>query len=289
MAMSDQLEGLDPGPARRFRELHQRDGIFVMPNAWNAGSARLLAEAGFDALGTTSAGIAYSLGRADYEGKVTRQEAIDETRRIARAVDLPVSADLENGFGHAPEAVAETIRQAIAAGAAGASIEDYSSDAGRGLYDLELAAERITAARETVDASGLPFVLTARAECYCLDHPEPFGDSVRRLNRYREAGADCLYAPGQTTKDEIAALVREVDGPVNVVMGLVGASFSLEELGEIGVRRVSIGASLARTTFALVRGAAEEMMHHGTFSFAQAQIPDEAFTTLFRDRSRHDT
>jgi 2-methylisocitrate lyase-like PEP mutase family enzyme len=267
--------------ARAFKELHRRPDIFLMPNAWNAGSARLLAAAGFAAIGTTSAGIAYSLGRPDYEGRVGRGEMMEEVGRIADAVELPVSADLEAGYGPDPEDVAETVRQAVAAGAVGGSIEDCTGDPDAPLLDPALAAERIRAARTAADASDIAFTLTGRAECYLVDHPEPFAESVRRANLYRTAGADCLYVPGVRDAGAIAALVREIDGPLNVVVGLAGEPLSLAQLQDLGVRRVSIGGSLARATFATIRRAAEEMARAGTFGFSREAIPDAEISAFF--------
>lgn len=262
-----------------FRDLHQRDGIFIMPNAWNAGSARLLAAAGFPAIGTTSAGVAYSNGVTD-DGRVPGTEMMAAYRAIADAVDIPVSGDLETGYGDSPEAVAETIRQSIDFGMAGGSIEDRTGDRTRPLHDIEFSVARIQAARAAADSSGL-YVLTARAECFLVGHDAPLRESIKRLNRYREAGADCLYAPGIKNAESIATLVREVDGPVNVVMGLAGASLSVSTLADIGVKRISIGGSLARATFGLVRKAATEMMEEGTFTFAESAIPDAEMSAFF--------
>ena len=205
---------------KEFKELHVAEGIFVMPNAWNAGSACMLEEAGFPAVGTTSAGIAFCLGLPDYEGVLTREAALDETRRIARAVRIPVSVDAENGYGHTPEDVVETIRRVADTGAIGASIEDYSSAYGTGdLYDRVLAVERIEAAATAAASLSFPFTLTARTECYLVGHPDPFGESVARATSYREAGADCLYVPGIADAETVGRLVKQVVAPVNVVMG----------------------------------------------------------------------
>ncbi len=269
--------------ARAFKALHDGPDIFLMPNAWNAGSARILAASGFAAIGTTSAGIAFSLGRPDYEGRLSRDETMEELGRIAAAVVVPVSADLEAGYGPDPEDVAETIRQAIAAGAVGGSIEDVTGDPAAPLFEPALAAERIRAARAAADSSDIAFTLTGRAECYLVDHPEPFAESVRRANLYREAGADCLYVPGARDAKTIAGLVREIDGPINVVVGLAGEPLSLAELSDLGVRRVSIGGSLARASFATVRRAAEEMARDGTFQFSRDAIPDAEMCALFGD------
>ncbi len=270
--------------AAAFRQLHLADGLFVMPNAWNAGSACLLEAAGFAAIGTTSAGIAYSLGIPDYEGALSRATALEETARIARAVRLPVSADAENGYGHTPQAVAESIRLFADAGAVGASIEDHAASYGADLYERDLAFERIRAAREAATSTGFPFTLTARAECYLVGHPEPFAEAVARANLYREAGADCLYVPGVSDAGTIKALVEEIDGPLNVVMGLSTGALTLAELQALGVKRVSVGGSLMRATFGLVRRAAAEIREHGTFRFAEGQIPDQELSRFFASR-----
>ena len=268
---------------RRFRRLHE-EGTFLMPNAWDTGSALLLEAAGFEALGTTSAGIAYSLGKPDATGALTIDEALDETTRIAGAVSVPVNVDAENGYGESPEAVAECVRRCIEAGAVGAGIEDYTQDPGRPLYDRALAVERIRAAREAADTSGVPFVLTARAECHLYRVPDAFAESVARSNLYREAGADCLYTPGVRDRDEVAALVREIDGPMNFVVGKGMADYTLEELGELGIRRVSIGGSLLRATLALAERAAAEMKLLGRFTWAADQLDAADFDRLFAER-----
>lgn len=268
---------------RRFRRLHD-DGTFLMPNAWDAGSALLLETAGFEAIGTTSAGIAYALGKTDATGALTIGEAMDETARIAGAVSVAVNVDAENGYGDSPEAVGECIRRCIEAGAVGAGIEDYTQDPARPLYDRVLAVERIHAAREAADASGVPFVLTARAECYLYRVPGAFAESVTRSNLYREAGADCLYTPGVRDRGEVAALVREIDGPMNFVVGRGMADYTLEALGELGIRRVSIGGSLMRATFALAERAAAQMKRDGRFDWAADQLDAADFDRLFANR-----
>lgn len=259
-----------------------------MPNAWSAGSAALLAQAGFDAIGTTSAGIAYSHALADSEQALSFDLALEETAQIAAAIDLPVSMDSENLYAHEPEAVAANMARIIACGVVGASIEDYCGDPENPLYPVDLAVERVRAAKTACADLEYPFVLTARAECYLYNHPEAFRESVERVNRYREAGADCLYVPGIRDIETIRELVAAVDGPVNVVMGLAGAPVSLAELRDAGVARVSIGGSLARACFGLVRRAAEEMRDQGTFRFAGGQIPDAELCTLFSTRNQQD-
>ena len=268
-----------------FKDLHFADGIFVMPNAWNAGSACMLEAAGFPAVGTTSAGISFCLGLPDSEGVLTREAALEETFRIAGAVGVPVSVDAENGYGHTPEEVAETIRRVADSGAVGASIEDYSIAFGTGdLYDRVLAVERIEAAVAAAASLPFPFTLTARAECYLSGHPKPFEESVARAASYRDAGADCLYVPGITDAETIGGLVREVDAPVNVVMGLAGSPMSVNQLEDLGVKRVSIGGSLARATFGIIRRAAEEMREHGIFTYSEEQVPDGELCRFFASR-----
>jgi 2-methylisocitrate lyase-like PEP mutase family enzyme len=275
------------GLGEQFRQWHARSQAFLMPNAWDPGSACILAASGFQCLATTSAGIAYSLGQPDYEGRVSRSQMMERIHAIATAVKLPVSADLEAGFGTAPEDVAETIRLAIQAGVVGGNIEDLCSDPKTPLFDLELAAERIRAAREAADCSGIPFTLTARTDCYLANVPSPFSEAVRRANRYREMGADCLFIPGVNDAETIAALVREIDGPINVVMGLTGSAFTMSQLNTMGVKRVSIGGSLARSALGLIRRAAQEMREHGSFSFAEQQIPDAELCHFFADLNTH--
>ena len=268
---------------QRFQRLHG-SGTFLMPNAWDAGSALLLETTGFQAIGTTSAGIAYALGKADATGALSIDEAMDETARIAGAVSVPVNVDAENGYGANPEAVAECIRRCVDAGAVGAGIEDYTWDPSRPLYDRALAVERIRAAREAADASDVPFVLTARAECYLYGVPDAFAESVARSNLYREAGADLLYTPGVRDRDEVAALAREIDGPMNFVIGKGMADYTLEELGELGIRRVSIGGSLMRAAFAFAGRAVAEMRDRGAFTWAADQLGPADFDRLFANR-----
>lgn len=259
-----------------FRALHAREGTFVMPNAWDRGSALLLAALGFEALGTTSAGTNYANGTTDWDYHVPRADMMRDFGLIARCVDVPVNGDLENGYGDAPEEVAETIRQSIAAGMVGGGIEDYTGDKAKPLYDLPLARERIAAAREAADASGVPFVLTGRAECYLAGVENAFAESVKRLNAYREAGADVLYAPGPQDPDEIARLAREVDGPINVVVGRRGTPLTVERLAEAGVKRISIGGALFHACYGYLRQAGEEMRDKGTFGWT-ATVLDRDF------------
>lgn len=274
--MENKLTQAEKGAA--FHELHLRDGAFLIPNPWDIGTARLLAHLGFEALATTSAGYAFSAGKPD--GTIGREETMAHVAAIVSATDLPVSADLENGFGEGPETVAETIRLAAAAGLAGASIEDLSGRAGSAPYEIAHATDRIRAAAEVARNLPFRFTLTARAENYLAGRPD-LKDTIARLQSYQEAGADVLYAPGLTTRDDIAAVVSSVDRPVNVVMGLQGARLSLAELSAIGVKRVSIGSALARAAFGAVLRAAREMGERGTFEFADEAVSYRDITEIF--------
>lgn len=272
--------------ADQFRRLHLAGDVFLMPNAWDPGSARMLAAAGFEALATTSAGIAFSLGLADYAGALSRETMIERAGAIADAVELPVNADLESGYGADPSEVARTIELAAMAGIAGGNIEDYSGDPRAPLYELGHAVERIAAARVAADASGIPFTLTARCDSFLNDVGGPLRASIERCNRYREAGADCLFVPGPADEKTIGTLVREIDGPINVVMGLSRGTLTVSTLRSLGVRRISIGGSLARAVYGLIRRAAEEMSRDGTFSYADDQIPDDELCRFFAGESR---
>lgn len=263
---------------RAFAELHQRAGAFIIPNPWDVGSARLLSHLGFEALATSSAGYAFSIGKSD--NAVGREAMLEHATAVAAATDLPVSIDLENGFGDSPEFVAETIRLAAATGAAGGSIEDATQRSDNPIYERALAIERIRAAAEVVRDLPFPFVLTARCENYLVGKPD-LKDTIERLHMYQEAGADVLYAPGLTTKDDIASVVSSVDRPVNVLMALKGVELSVAELSEIGVKRISVGSSLARCAYsALLRGA-REMKEKGTFRFADDAEAFRVINSLF--------
>lgn len=263
---------------KAFRALHERDSAFIIPNPWDAGTARLLAHAGFEALATTSAGCAFSLGKAD--GTVGLLGTMAHVAAITAATELPVNGDLENGFGEKPETVAETIRLGAAAGLVGGSIEDATGDRDNPIYDIDLAIARIEAAAETAHGLRFPFTLTARAENYLYGRAD-VKDTIRRLRAYQEAGADVLYAPGLKTREDIAAVVRSVDRPVNVLMGLEGAVFSLAELSDLGVRRVSVGSALARAAMGTVQAAAKEMRERGTFTFAKKAAGLQDLNKLF--------
>jgi 2-methylisocitrate lyase-like PEP mutase family enzyme len=264
--------------ARIFRALHARDSAFIIPNPWDVGSARLLASLGFEALATTSAGYAFSVGQCD--GTISRDDALAHSAAIVAATDLPVSADLESGFGDSAEAIAETFRGAAQTGLAGASIEDVPQHTAGAVYELELAVDRVRAAAEVTRSLPFPFTLTARAENYLVGRPD-LKDTIRRLQAYQEAGADVLYAPGLTSKDDIAAVVRSVDRPVNVLMGLQGVQLSLAELSALGVKRVSVGSALSRAALGAFLRAAREMKEHGTFSFAQQAVSYRDISAMF--------
>jgi len=263
---------------RVFRSLHQRERAFIIPNPWDIGTARLLAHLGFEALATTSMGYAFSAGQRD--NTVGRDHMLAHISEIASATDLPVSADLENGFGDAPEFVAETIRLAAAAGVVGGSIEDSTGRPDHSIYDKEQAVERIHAAAEVLRALPFPFTLTGRAENY-LHGRADIKDTIARLQAYQEAGADVLYAPGLATQDDIAAVVSSVDRPVNVLMGLQGVLLSLDTLSAIGARRISVGSALSRTALAAFLRAAREMREHGTFTFANDAASSREISAIF--------
>ncbi|HEY7461675.1 MAG TPA: isocitrate lyase/phosphoenolpyruvate mutase family protein [Gemmatimonadota bacterium] len=257
----------------RFRALHARPGAFVIPNPWDAGTARILAALGFEALTTTSAGLALTLGRRDGAGLVTRDEALANAKAIVDATDLPVAADLENGYGHGPEAAAETIRLAAeVAGLVGGSIEDATGDPGRPIYDFEHAVERVAAAAEAARVFPFPFVLVGRAENFLHGRPD-LDDTIRRLQAFEAAGADALYAPGLTRAEDIRTVCAAVSKPVNVLAGLKNASFSVAELAALGVRRISVGSALSRAALGAFARAAREIREHGTFTFAEEAIP----------------
>lgn len=248
-----------------FHALHERGRIFVLPNPWDIGTARILAALGFEALATTSAGYAFSRGRVDWVGETGRDEALAHAREIVQATPLPVSADLENGFGESPETVAETVRLAAAAGLAGCTIEDTSGDPVKPVYDKSLAIERIAAGAEAAARLDRRFVLTARAENYLHGRPD-LDDTLERLTGYEAVGADVLYAPGLPGLDSIRQVCAAVSKPVNVVAGIGLKGVTLAELAQAGVVRVSVGSSLARTALGAMLGAAREIREHGTFT-----------------------
>ena len=258
--------------AERFRALHVRPGAFVIPNPWDAGTARILAGLGFEALTTTSVGLAFTLGKRDGAGAVTREETLANAKTIVDATDLPVAADLENGFGHAPEAAAKTIRLAGAVGLVGGSIEDTTGDPRRPIYDFDHAVERVAAAAEAARAFPFPFILVGRAENFLHGRPD-LDDTIRRLQAFERAGADALYAPGLSRAEDIRTVCASVQKPVNVVMGLKSGSFSVTQLAAFGVRRISVGSALSRAALGAFLRAAQEIRDRGTFTFATEALP----------------
>lgn len=243
--------------AQRFVELHAGPDLFVMANPTTTGIARLLEQLGYPALGTSSAALARSLGRNDGENALTRDEAINHAKDLAAATTVPISGDFENGYGDDPEAVAETVRASIEAGLAGCCIEDSTGRADQAIYDAGLAAERIAAGAEVLGDT--PFVLVARAENF-LHGRQDLDDTIERLQSFEAAGASAVYAPGLTTIDQVSAVVSSVGIPVNVLVGLPGQNFSLDDLGEVGVRRVSVGSGFERVANAALRRCAEQLL-----------------------------
>jgi 2-methylisocitrate lyase-like PEP mutase family enzyme len=255
--------------AIRFRALHEGPGTFVVPNPWDAGSARILAALGFQALATSSGASAGVLGRRD--GRVTRDEALAHARAIVAATDLPVSADLEKGFGDAPATTAETIRLAALVGLVGGSIEDATGDRDRPLYDLGQAAERVAAAVQAARALPFPFTLTARAENFIRGNPS-LDDTIRRLQAFEKAGADVLMAPGLPDLAAVRAVCAAVSRPVNFMAGIKGKSFTVAELAAAGVRRISLATSLYRTAMTALLDAAREVKDGGTFGYLDRSL-----------------
>ncbi|MCB1341840.1 MAG: isocitrate lyase/phosphoenolpyruvate mutase family protein [Pseudooceanicola sp.] len=269
----------------QFRAMHWDKGAFVMPNPWDAGTARILTQMGFQALATTSAGYAFSVGKRDSHAGLTRAEILANARAIVEATHLPVSADLEDGFGTEPAICAETIDLAVDAGLVGGSIEDATGHPHAPIFETVLAAERIAAAADAT--RGKPFLLTARAENYLWGRHD-LSDTIARLQAYSEAGAHVLYAPGLSDLNDIRTLCREVDKPVNVVMGLVGPTFTVAELAEAGVKRISVGGSFARAALGAMMRAAEEVLEHGTFKYAKDAARAGTITDMMSDAKTTD-
>ena len=266
-----------------FRALHARSGAFIIPNPWDTGTAKILTQLGFEALATTSAGLAFALGRSD--GAVSREETLENARAIVQATHLPVSADLENGFGHSPQKVAEAIQLAVSVGLVGGSIEDATGDRDKPIYDLNLAVERISAAVEAACAQNIHFTLTARTENFLHGRPD-LDDTIARLQAFEKAGADVLYAPGLPSLEAIREVCSAVNRPVNVVAGLSGPSFSLEQLANAGVKRVSVGSALSRAALGEFMRAATEMKKASTFEFAHEAFPYGEINKLMKEETR---
>ena len=256
--------------AMAFRALHERPGAFIIPNPWDAGTAKLLAALGFEALATTSLGLANMLGRPD--SVVTRDEVIENCRTIAAATELPVNADLENCFAHAPEAAADTIRLAAEAGAVGGSIEDFTGDRANPIYQFELAVARVRAAADVAHALPVPFLLTARAE-NLLHGSHDLAEAIRRLQAYEAAGADVLYAPGLRNLDEVRRVVSAVKRPFNVVTGWLEPDITATQLAEAGAKRISVGGALSRLALARFVEAGRAMKDMGSFAWMQDMMP----------------
>ncbi len=255
-----------------FKALHERPGIFAIPNPWDAGTAMLLTQMGFEALATTSAGLACALGKPDGQRAVSREETLANARAIAAATSLPVSADLENGFGDAPKVCAHTIALAAQAGLVGGSIEDATGRDDDPIYPFAHAVARVRAAVEAARSLPFPFMLAARAENFLHGRPD-IDDTLRRLRAYADAGADVLFAPGIRSPEQIASVVSAVaPKPVNVIMGLAGTTLSLAELETLGVKRVSVGSSLARAACGAFLRAAREIRDSGTFGYARDAV-----------------
>lgn len=265
-----------------FKTLHQRNKPLVIGNPWDAGSARILTSLKYEALSTTSAGLAFSLGRKDGTAAVSRAESLANARSIVEATDLPVAADLENGYGHRPEDAAQTIRLAAGAGLVGGSIEDATGNEADPIYEFNHAVERVAAAAESARALPFPFMFVARAENF-LHGRRDLDDTIRRLQAYEKAGAEVLYAPGLTTADEIRTVCSSLTKPVNVLMGLKGANrLTVAELGELGVRRISLGSGFSRAALTAFLYAAREVIDDGTFTFADEAMYISELTAMFR-------
>jgi len=264
--------------SKEFVELHKKGSSFVIPNPWDVGSARLLQHLGFKALASTGAGFAFSQGKSDLS--LNAKDMLHHLADLSTATDLPVSADLQNGFGDAPWEVAETILEAAKAGVVGGSIEDASGDADHPIYDIGLAVARIQSAADAAKSLNFKFMLTARAENYLYGHPD-VKDTIRRLQAYQDAGADVLFAPGIQSKEDIRAIVQSIDRPLNVIMGFQGVQLTVEELQELGVARISLGGSLARAAYGALVRAAKEVQTAGTFNYASEAISGKEMNSIF--------
>jgi 2-methylisocitrate lyase-like PEP mutase family enzyme len=263
----------------RFRALHEGPGAFVIPNPWDIGSSRILVGLGFPALATSSAASAGAIGRKD--GTLSREQALVHARAIVGATDLPVSADLENGFGDEPETVAETVRLAGEAGLAGCTIEDSTGNVDKPIYDLELAVERIAAAAEAARGLGFPFLLTARAHNLLFANPS-LEETIRRLRAYERAGADVLFAPALPDLAAVRAVCAALAKPFNFMVGLKGKSFSVQELSAAGVRRISLATSLYRAAMTGLLEAANEVKESGTFRFLDRSVATAELLRLMK-------
>lgn len=266
--------------AKEFVALHQNSTCFVMPNPWDQGSAKLFEHLGFKALATTGAGYAFSQGKCDLSIGV--REMLPYLRAICEASSLPVSADLQNGFGHSPQETAQTILEAALTGIVGGSIEDASGQTDNPIYNIELAKERIQAAAEAAKTLPFKFMLTARAENFLYGKPD-LKDTIARLQAYQEAGADVLFAPGVQSIEDIQTILNAIDRPLNVIMGLSGVQLNMSSLHQLGVTRVSVGGSIARAAYGALIRASEEILNEGTFSYANEAISGKVLNTIFKN------
>jgi 2-methylisocitrate lyase-like PEP mutase family enzyme len=263
--------------AEIFKSLHEKPGCFLIPNPWDAGTSKLLTKLGFEALATTSAGLAFSLGRPDQSQKISLNEVLKNANEILSATDLPVSADLENGYGDSPDDVYNTIVKAGQIGLVGASIEDATGISSNPIYDYDLSVERIRAAVKAKNTFNFPFTLTARAENF-LHGRDDLNDTIQRLQSYQNAGADVLYAPGLKTYEDISTVIKSLDKPLNV---MIAASFTVSKLTEIGVKRISTGSLLARSALGELQRSAQELKEQGTCSFANNAFPFKELMQIF--------
>lgn len=268
--------------AEAFKALHERPGAFVIPNPWDAGSAKMLASLGFEALATTSAGLAFSLGRPDAEGALSREQTLDNALSIVDATALPVAADLENGFSDEPSGCAETILQAARIGLVGGSIEDATGREDEPIYSFHRAVERVEAAVAAARSLDFPFMLCARAE-NLLHGRNDLDDTIARLQAFAEAGADVLYAPGLRSAEDIRRVVQAVaPKPVNLLMGLSGMTLNFEDVQALGVKRISVGSSLARAAYGAFFDAAKRIRGDGRFDYAEQALPFDQLNQMFR-------
>jgi 2-methylisocitrate lyase-like PEP mutase family enzyme len=266
--------------AQLFRSLHARSGCFVIPNPWNGGTAKILTDMGFEALATTSAGLAFSLGKSDSAGKVTLQEVLANAREIISASPLPLSCDLESGYSISADGIGKTIALAADVGLVGGSIEDATGIASNPVYELSEATERVRVAVEAARKLPFPFLITGRAENFLYSRFD-LKDTIKRLQHYQEAGADVLFAPGLIRKQDIESVLKEIDRPLNVIMGLGGTDLTVEELSAMGVKRISVGSSLCRAAFGAFISAAKEIKGSGSFHFADNAISYKELNGMF--------
>ena len=278
--MSSAINNFQYQKAEVFKALHKRDGLFIIPNPWDAGSAKILAGLGFEAFTTTSAGLAYALGRPDGYALISRDETLDNARAIINATHLPVAADLENGFGDTPEICAETILAAAGVGLVGGSIEDATGNDKDPIYNFDLSVARIKAAVEAARSLPFHFTLTARAE-NMIHGKIDLQDTIKRLVAYADAGADVLFAPGLKTREQINEVVKAVaPKPVNIVLGAAGFDISFNELADLGVKRVSLGSALARAALGAFQRAALELSK-GSYNFVNDAVPYSELNKIF--------